>query len=93
MGSSLSERLASCQLTLADSLMPTSYPRDTLLTGLEQTQEAILELRNHGHPLILQMRAWGSRLHISESVIELGVDPELLSRLPPPLTSKATGPL
>lgn len=48
-----------CRLTHTHLL-----PRDTLLTGLEQTQEAMLELRNHGHPLILQMRAWGSRLHI-----------------------------
>lgn len=80
MGSSLSERLASCPLTLADSLIPTSCPRDTLLAGLEQTQEAMLELRNHSHPPIFQMRAWGSRLHISESVIALGVDLELLTK-------------
>lgn len=40
----------------------------------------MLELRNHSHSLIFQMRAWGSRLHISESVIELGVDLELLTK-------------
>lgn len=60
----------------------------------------MLELRNHGHPLTFQMRARGPergcdwlKASYIKPVMELGVDLELLSHLPPPLTTKATAPL